>query len=279
MNRLHQFLLNQFSQGSKRVDSEILYFVSFPKSGRTWIELMTAHAASALSGLDIREFLGKHPHTYSHQLSGQPLPYIAFSHGKDNFEICKAEGFPSEFYRDRRIVLLVRDPRDTIISNYYYQKWHHQLFDGTLTEFIHFPYQTATDKGSRYGIAPIINYMNAWIENRALFKQIHIIQYEQMKKDTPSTLASYLAYVGFPMSQELLDEVIVYGHFDNMRKLEMSNELDWYGLGGADSDKGLKTRKGKSGSYHDEFTPDDLVFVNEYIQQHLNPYYDDYRNA
>lgn len=278
MNRLYQLLPTHLRQKfqSDQSTSEVIWFVSFPKSGRTWIELMTAYAISSLSGLDIRETLDNHPKSYRHHMTNELLPFVSFSHGHNNFEICKGNTFPSEFYRGKRVVLLVRDPRDTIISNYYYQKWHHELFDGTVTDFIHYPYQMADDKASRYGIAPMINYMNAWIDNQPLFDDLYVLQYEDMKADIEATLVQYFEHIAMPMSQQLLDDTVAYGSFDNMRKLEESNELGWYALGGAGSEKGFKTRKGKSGDYRQELSIEDIKFIDDYITTHLSPRFNSY---
>ena len=165
-----------------------------------------------------------------------------------------------------------------MVSNYHYQRFQLETFDGSLHEFIHYPYrdEKPADHSSRFGIAPIVNYMNAWVENQEALAQLWVLRYEELKADTRANVIKLLDFVGLEVEDELLDDAIAYGAFDSMRKLEVERAIDWYGLPGASDPRGLKTRRGIVGGYREAMSDEDLAYVNHVIGTELSPYFQCY---
>jgi hypothetical protein len=264
---------------------ELVHFVSFPKSGRTWIETIVAKLYEELASIPVEqvlahleEFAFRERFRYTNRLTGKVLPFVFFSHGFDNIAICQGTGFPQEQYQDQRIIIMVRDPRDVVVSHYHFERWRMKAFDGGISEFIRYPYaQAGQERGARFGIRPVINYMNAFLEHSSVFAALHVMYYEDLKQDTLEQVRLLTEFLGIHVEEHILTQAVEFGCFDNMRQMEMNSSLNWYGLEKPEDLKGLKTRKGQVGSYREELGPDDIAYIDCEIQQHLNPFFARYK--
>lgn len=259
-------------------NKNIVFFVSFPKSGRTWLHLILARIYSDLTGLDIKLLLNADDAMLKDKV--KPYPYIKFSHGYKNSGISQGEVFPEHYYKDTKIILMVRDPRDVVVSHYYHEKYHFKSFEGTISEFIRYQYDVnKPDPGkrkARFGILPIINYMNAWQGNFHILEDYFMLTYEDMKKEPLLYLNELCQYLGLPVNNISLHDVIDYCSFKNMRKLEEASNLEWNGLEPSDSQQGFKTRKGKAGGFRDELSENDINYIEGLIKEKLDPAYSQY---
>ena len=201
---------------------------------------MIAKVCSELIGLLVESILHhKHHSRFRRVLAILPskrrVPSVLFSHGHNNGRIVQGDYFPTDHYRDRRVFLLVRDPRDIVVSHYCYSKWQLNTFDGSVSEFIRYPFAQADwkSKQARFGIQPVLNYLNAWIENSTTFSDFYVAFYEDFKLDTEKQLRLLCNYVGLDACDGLLREAVSFGSFDNMRRMELSDSLKWNGLQGS----------------------------------------------
>ncbi|MBK7406569.1 MAG: sulfotransferase domain-containing protein [Phycisphaerales bacterium] len=250
--------------------------VSFPKSGRTWVELMVASVRATATGADVRSFLAGPDKPAA---AGPGDLRIEFSHGHDKDRVSRGLGFSRDMYRARMVCLLVRDPRDVVVSSYYYERYQHARFSGSLAEFLrHDPASTPPgSKAARYGLLPILHWMNAWAANRDTPAGFHLARYEDFKRDTSGELARLCAFLGLPAEPEIIAAAVEFGSFDSMRRMELSGELAWHGLPSAKDPRGLKTRQGRAGAYRDAMTPDDIRWLDDVIASRLDPFFDCYR--
>lgn len=279
---------------------KIIYAVSFPKSGRTWIELMTAKVRADITGEPIIGFLERqrissklrqgykkrknrlYGFLFSKKYHYLPTDII-FSHGYKNPEICKGKTFPENYYKNQNIFLLVRDPRDVIVSHYKYEKYFYKRFAGDLSEFIRYSEVNSNDYKVRYGIQAIINYMNAWIEHKSIFKNFYIGYYENFRKNTLLEFSRLCNYFELDASDKIIKEAVDFGSFENMRKIELRGEIDWHGFNNAKINKNninvdeLKTRKGKVGGYLDELKQFDIEYITSILHEKLNDVYSIYK--
>jgi len=282
INKYSSFLIHQARDLYKKISNNnsgnIVYFVSFPKSGRTWLRLMLAKIYSQITGVDFQLFLSPDKGLLKNQV--KPYPFLVFGHGYQNSGIAQGKDFPEDYYKGAKIILMVRDPRDVVVSHYYHEKYYYKCYDGTVSEFIRYKYDAnKPDPGkrkARFGIMPIINYMNSWQKNSHILDSSFLLTYEDMKNDTLSNLNELCAYLELPVKKELLNDVIEYCHFSNMRKLEEKNELDWKALDSSDSIKGYKTRKGKAGGYIEELSNEDILYIEDLLFSKLNSAYSRY---
>jgi hypothetical protein len=103
------------------------FIVSFPKSGRTWLRLMVGYALNEQYELhaDQADILELDPLVrVAKRLRVDAFPVVAVDHAKKDLELVERAlwTFPEQFV-GARVVLLVRDPRDVFVSNWFEKKW------------------------------------------------------------------------------------------------------------------------------------------------------------
>lgn len=209
--------------------------VSFPKSGRTWLRVLLDRLHIALA--------------YTHDTVDDP----AADRGA---------------YRDRRVVLLVRDPRDTVVSLYFQLTKRDLTFAGTLSELI---------RDERYGVEAILRFHRDWQSLAPSVRGLHVVRYEDMRADSTAALRDLLAFLGAAVPDEALTEAISFASFDRMREMEASGRFSRkYGEKltprDASDPESFKVRKGKVGGFVEVMSPDDIAYCNELLRRHRSVY-------
>ena len=218
---------------------------------------MMASVLRELTGRDLEALLIQRDLRIKVAGSSKRLLYPFFSHGLHNGSIAKGQLFPQRYYRRQKVHLLVRDPKDVVVSHYHHARYRERSFDGSFEDFLAYDYQSEPDTSlsSRHGIDPIINYMNAWIEHRSTFYEFHIQRFEDLKREPVSALRTACAACRLPVDDDLLKRAVEFSHFDNMRRLEESGAFQWWGLRPSDDPRGRKTRFGRVGGGQAFLTP------------------------
>ncbi|MFW6009253.1 MAG: sulfotransferase domain-containing protein, partial [archaeon] len=167
----------------------------------------------------------------------------------------------------KKIIFLVRDPRDVVISLYFQMKKRRDKFDGSLEDFIF------RKKGS---IDSIIKFYNIWKKNRGIPKDFLLIRYEDMHKDTKKELDKTLKFIGLKVDDKLISEAVEFAKFDNMRKMEKKNKYNSSRLkpGEKNDIESYKTRKGKVGGYKDYLSEKQICYINEKIKNKLSNFFE-----
>jgi len=270
--------IESFYKRVTKSKDDIVHFVSFPKSGRTWLELILAKIYADLTGINEERFLGSNKVLIREKV--KPYPFLKVSHGNSNSRISQGEAFPIEYYKGSKVILMVRDPRDVVVSHYYHEKYHYKCFDGNISQFLRYAYdKRKPDPGrrkARFGILSILNYMNAWQENLGVLDDSFLLTYEDMQVNSFLELTKICKFIGLPVEDSLLNSVIEACSFENMRKLEESNKMNWNGLESSDTKLGLKTRKGKAGGYKEELSDDDIAYLDKMILENRDKAYSRY---
>ena len=166
--------------------------VSYPSSGRTWLRVMLAE-------------LGAKPrftHAHSRLRSGSTPENVASD--------------ISEHYH-RRVLFLLRDPRDTLASNYNHVTKGHN-WKGDFKTFIRMP---------RYGLERMLTYHTAWLGARNKFKRgFRVETYEDLRADTAPTLKRIVDFLGVPgVAMEEVEASAARNQFEKMQQRESSGEL------------------------------------------------------
>jgi len=254
-----------------------VYLLSYPKCGRTWLRLMVGRAISLHFALPEEEdilFLRTNRRLHA------GVPRITVVH--DDHPMLKT---PQELeqskerYRNKKVIFLVRDPRDVIVSSYFEMMKRSELFgenpheerkavfQGSLSEFI------CMRQG---GFDTILEYYNIWARNRGVPRGFLLVRYEDMKEDPRRELRRVLGFVDLSViPDEIINQAVEYASFENMRKMEAEGRFHSGILKPADQAdrESYKTRRGRVRGYLEYLSEQEVQWLNQKMQTTLSPFY------
>ena len=279
---MRQFIVNQMSEhtpGALNVARQITrrartwwrhqltstYLLSYPGCGRTWLTILIGK--TFIDGMDIADI---HPSQLTELARARrEVPRVWVLHD-DRPQLRR----PEDVVRDKRrfasksVVLLLRDPRDAIISYYFEASKRRGRFDGTPGEFIRNPIG---------GIDTLIAYYNVWANNRDVPRKLCVVHYEELRREPVVQLERVMQAIGYVPPRAVLEGAVEFGKFENLRKVETKGDLrpdlDRHKTGDAES---FKVRKGRVGGYREYLSPEDIDWLDTRIAQRLSPFYREY---
>jgi len=237
------------------------FIISYPKCGRTWLRLLLGKYLQQQFGLR-EDGMILELHALTSSIAG--LPRVEFSH--DDYPQLKPAAEinrDKRRYRGKKVVFLARDPRDVLVS-YYFQYTRRGAqerageapFTGTMSDFLRHPIG---------GINNIVAFYNVWAAQRATPADFMLLRYEDLHVQPLATLRRLIEFLGFPKADDaVLERVLSYGSFDNMKRIERDNLLKSPRLGAAvpgDPDS-FKVRKGRVAGYGEYLTAEDVAFLD-----------------
>jgi hypothetical protein len=257
---------------AKKLEKADAVIVSFGKSGRTWLRVMLTRYFTQKYGLPSSAMM----EFDELKRRNSAIPILFFTH--DNY-LRDYTGTDAKFenYGRAKIVLLVRDPRDTAVSQYF--QWKHRirprkkvinaypLGDLEVYDFI---------AGEAAGIPKIISFMNAWASDIGRFPQLMILKYEDLRADGPNQLRKLLEFLGQSPSDAEIEDAVTYASLDNMRRLERENSgklMFKTRLKPADANDpaSFKVRRGKVGGWRDYLTAEEAEKIDHMVETELEP--------
>jgi hypothetical protein len=272
MKKWYKYAVEDLKQ-SFQSNPNITYFVSFPKSGITWLRLMMAQLFIKTYDLQLEQpTIQLNDLTFKHSI----LPKIYQTH--DDSLLIDEKGNRSDpeklftyggrlRYRKNKVLLLVRDPRDVVISHYYQvtKRSDRPLQFNSVSEFVQHPL---------CGFRRIIRFYTIWDRNRWIPSDFLLVRYEDLMSQGPETLQNILKFLDVDnISPSLIDEVYEMTQADKMRKLEMQGKIDGMrSFGEVEDVNTLKVRRAKIGSYKDELSEEDIKYCNK-LMKHLPKIY------
>lgn len=241
-----------------------VYILSYPKCGRTWLRLMLGKVLALRFCLEDVDLLELQVLTLS--LPG--VPRIKISHD-DCPHLKTADELPARKtrYQDKKVVLLVRDPRDVMVSCYFEATKRAGYYQGSISSFI---------RDERYGIDGLIYWLNVWGENRSVPSDFLLVRYEDMCADAEGQLRRAVEFIGLDgIDDGIIRQAVQFASFNNMRRMEAEDTLSSARLrpGNPDDPESLKVRRGKVGGYVDYLNVEDVDYLNEKIKMQLVDYF------
>jgi hypothetical protein len=246
--------------------------VSFGKSGRTWLRVMLSRFYQVKHGLSERHLIA-----FDNLHRKVPeIPLIFFTH--DNYLKDYIEDTDSKSaYYNKKVVLMVRDPADTAVSQYYQWKYRMTARKKRINNYPQDDTLSLYDfvMSAEAGLPKIIQFMNGWARELGRIRHLMVIRYEDMRADPTEALAKILEFIGTPGTPDQIEEAVRFASVENMRALEQKRVF-W--LSGrrmlAPDRKNLdtyKVRRAKVGGYRDDFTAEQLAAIDRYVAASLAP--------
>lgn len=267
MNAFAQFFSRRLGRWRSR-NYPGAYIVSYPKSGRTWLRLMFGHLVC--SRFEMNQSLMLHTRrltrragmiqtTFTHDGSS-----IRHSNRWDQLSGSKEE------YRDAKVVVQIRDPRDTMVSSYFYATKRRSVFQGPIADFL---------RSDKFGAKKVIKFYADWYWNRQVPKDFLLVRYEEMHTEASSVLRSVIQFLEIPsVADSMIREAVEFAQFENMRKMEATGQFQKHTLrpGDLNNTDTYKTRRGKVGGFKEHLSPEDCDFVAALVKEAQCPVFDSY---
>ena len=253
--------------------------IGYPKCGNTWLRVLVGGALKNIFGIKGDEVFG------NFFVSWSAAPNIFWSHGtKHRMDFVGPNNRDPNIKFKTKTVLLVRDPRDILVSFYYHElfrngiesvefdAWRQILGNGcgditcldeiTISKYVRSPLR---------GIDYIIHFMNYWYDHRDCFNALKIVKYEDLHANTHVALEDILRFFNVPLDKKSISKAVEEASFDNMRKLELDDRSDFELPRPQDlNDKRtFHVRKGKVSGYLDELEDPDIEYINDRIERNL----------
>jgi hypothetical protein len=238
------------------------YIISYPKCGRTWLRIMLAKAL-ALHFDDPRETVWDPREVI--EAAHKKGPYIQFTHDGVDYPPTGETKDPEKKYhryKRKRVIFLIRDPRDVLVS-YYFQRTRREGETHTLSDFLRHPW---------WGAARLMTYMRGWYEHRHIPLDFLLVRYEEFHRDAAEELRRILAFVDLgTVSDKLIESSVDYASFASMRKMSVNELVENLRLAPTDPQdpESFKVRKGKVGGYTEYLSPADTEYVEEIMGRDL----------
>jgi hypothetical protein len=218
-----------------------VWIVSYPRSGNTWTRFLIANLVAGNEPVDWSNIERRVPDIYLNQdplLRTLPRPRYLKSH----------EAYRPDY---RRVVCIVRDPRDVALSYFHFLKKSKSLaVEALLSEFLpsFLAGQIATfgSWGENVG---------SWLGARRGTQGFIVLRYEDLLEDAEAQLARVAEMLKLPANNGQLRRAVENSRADRMRELEQSQRAQHKYLKTSREDIPF-VRAAKSGQWRTELAPE-----------------------
>jgi len=260
----------------RRIRDADWLLVSWGKSGRTWLRVMLSRFYETHFGLPRHEMLG-----FDNLHRRNPgIPKVFFTHG-NYLRDYTGRGYDTKVdFRGKKIVLLVRDPRDVAVSQYFQWNFRMRPNKKVLNDYPPHGQQLSIFQFMLYreqGLPQVIRYFNGWLTGIREPAGVLVVRYEDMRRNPAGVLAEVLEFTGTPGAAEEIRDAVDFAAFDNLKKMEQDESFSfwragWRLLPGDKSNPdSYKVRRAKVGGYRDYFSDSELKQINAMVESDLLP--------
>jgi len=243
LTRVRTFL-NDPTEGVRIID---FLLASFPKSGNTYTRFVFANIISGLY-FDFKEI-----NFYN---LGEVMPELGKDDLKRTWQYTKVprvikthKKYQNSFSKTKNYILIVRDPRDTMLSYYNYQRAKKGVeYEKDLMSFI---------KDENYGLPSLNAYIQSWFSITP-----HIFRYEDLLNNSQTVFSKFFNDNNIEIPSEILDEAIVKSSPEYVKKIELAQ-----GRPGMDQNfkKGYKfIRNASLNQWKDHLDEDHLAYFKHH---------------
>lgn len=191
------------------------FIVSYPRSGNTWTRFLVAnlvHPDQEVTFANIENLIPDCEAMSSRYVKRVPRPRIIKSH----------EYFDPRY---KKVIYIVRDPRDVVLSYYDFSRKYRQIEDSYplasyVSDFVNGRLSSA-DWGT-WG-----ENVASWVYTRQGRPGFLVLRYEDMQDDAAGALAKVARFLGIDATPERLASAIERSSADRMRGMEKTQGDKW----------------------------------------------------
>jgi hypothetical protein len=226
-----------------------IFLVSYPRSGNTWVRFLLANLMypnQEVGFTDIGRLVADPARASRKFLNSLPRPRILKSH------------HPFD-RRYGKVIYIVRDPRDVVVSEYYFALKKKRIDPGLpLDTFV--TRQFLAGKSSSYG--SWWESAASWISARRGDPSFLLVRYEDMLHQTLHELSRVAEFLSIHTDAQRLKTAVDRSCFDRMRQIEREQADQWEGT--KDTRKDIPfVRAGKVGAWKNALSQVSVAAIEE----------------
>ncbi|MFU8814327.1 MAG: sulfotransferase domain-containing protein [Pseudomonadales bacterium] len=242
--------------------------LSRAKSGRTWLRAILSRLYQTHYGLAGHELL-----EYDNLHRQNPaIPIVAMTHGHGLEDLLRHPRQGPKL-RQHPVILLVRDPRDVAVSEFFqstrrasdHKRELYGVGDaGSMFDFV---------MQSPLGLPAICDYLNRWHRQLDTWPRALRLRYEDLRAEPQASLERLNEFLQAEFSSAEIAEAIEFTSFEALKQKERENFYNNDRLKARDPDDpdSFKVRRGKVGGYRDYFAPEQLAVIDRVVADQLDP--------
>ena len=198
------------------------FIVSYPRSGSTWLRFLVGNLLSTnepISFNNIEQVIPDIHVNSARYIASIPRPRLLKSH--EYFD-----------HRYRKVVYLVRDPRDVVVSYYRYHLKVRRLQDGyPIDRYVHEFLNGELEpwRSWRGNVA-------SWLDARHSRQEFLLIRYEDLLENTVAELSRIAEFLDIETSPARLERAVTLSSAQRMRELEQTQGPAWVTIKGSRED-------------------------------------------
>jgi hypothetical protein len=192
------------------------FLLSYPRSGNTWTRFLIANllfSDQEISFLNIDYLIPDVININRRKLAKVPRPRLIKSH----------EYFDPRY---KKVIYIVRDPRDVVVSYYYFH-----LKQGFIED--DYPMEKFVSRFVSGDVDPIFaswgEHVASWFATRLNGREFLLLRYEDMKANPALELAKIADFLQISYDAEKLTRAVELSSVERMRELEKRDEHRWIG--------------------------------------------------
>ena len=237
----------QFAGRGLTVYPDDTFLVSFPRSGNTWTRFLVCNLVNPDSPVDFARLESRIPEIYDttdRDLRAFTRPRIIKSH----------ECFDPRY---RKIIYIVRDPRDVVISYYEFQLKRRVISDECrLADFV----PRFMDAEIEPKTGSWRDHVVSWLATRNGSPNFLLLRYEDMLANTQQESTKIALFLGVDAGADRVARAVALSSADRMRKLEKQQSGQWKETKKTRQDKPF-VRKAASGGWRSILPPRSIAEI------------------
>ena len=191
------------------------FLVSYPRSGNTWTRFLIANLVYPdrnVSFLNIERLIPDTSSQSNRAMQRTPRPRLIKIH--EYFD-----------HRCSKVIYIVRDPRDVVLSYYDFQRKYRHFEDG-------YPLESYVDdciqgRLNSAGWGTWGENVASWLYTRGKTKDFLLMRYEDMVQDPARELTRVAAFLGIGTDPARIQSAVDKSSADRMREMEKRESGQW----------------------------------------------------
>jgi hypothetical protein len=249
--------------------------VSFGKSGRTWLRVMLSRLYQQIYALPENTLIG---FDNFHSMN-RAIPRMFFTHDNYIGDYTGHRDSKVDFY-GKKVVLLVRDPRDVAVSQFFQWKYRMKTNKKAINQYPEHGSEVSifdfvTDPAA--GLQKVIDFLNLWASEAPHMRDFFLLRYEDLKARPEDMLRQLAAFMAIPANDAHIRDAVEFSSYDNMKKMEEKKTFWLSGGRMAPGDRSnpnsYKVRRAKVGGYRDYFDDRQVEVIDGITAKNLAPFY------